>query len=75
MSSIFALAQDAERRAGRTDCRMSKMHGGPEKENRSTWMRISDEDIELILLVTVVLLLLRSGADTILLLAIMYVII
>lgn len=73
MNSIIALTQDARRRTQRAEHR----ERSPACTNGCICNRleISRDEKEILLLAAVVFVLLRSGADYMLLLAIMYVII
>ncbi len=74
MSSIFAMTQDAVRRAEEMSYRCSSK----EMKRESEKLRITDYlkgKEEIVLLLVILLLLYKRGANAILLLAIMYVMI
>lgn len=68
MSSVFALTQDARRRVEKNDSFY-------DRTAKKLEININASDAELILLLAIAMVLVKSGDNPILLLAIMYVII
>ncbi len=72
MNDIIALTQEAHRRTQRAECMACE--GIRHISERRSLFEISDDEKELILLAAVIIVLISSGANFMVLLAIMYVI-